>query len=198
MHLLNRDHPQLVHVLHPFNCRLRAGTVGPSPPESTLTTMRTETPHAIYLKDYTPPAWLIDTVELHVAIHDGHAEVRARLACRRNPANPQQDMVFDGEELTLVEVGADGTAIAPSRYTVGDESLTLHGPLPDAFTLETLVRIEPDNNTQLSGLYRSKDGYFTQCEAQGFRRITFYPDRPDVMARFTCTIEAIGRFFLPA
>jgi aminopeptidase N len=63
--------------------------------------MRTETPHAIYLKDYTPPAWLIDTVELHVAIHDGHAEVRARLACRRNPANPQQDMVFDGEELTL-------------------------------------------------------------------------------------------------
>jgi aminopeptidase N len=152
--------------------------------------MRTETPHAIYLKDYTPPAWLIDTVELHVAIHDGHAEVRARLACRRNPANPQQDMVFDGEELTLVEVGADGTAIAPSRYTVGDESLILHGPLPDAFTLETLVRIEPDNNTQLSGLYRSKDGYFTQCEAQGFRRITFYPDRPDVMARFTCTIEA--------
>ena len=152
--------------------------------------MRTETPHAIYLKDYTPPAWLIDTVELHVAIHDGHAEVRARLACRRNPANPQQDMVFDGEELTLVEVGADGTAIAPSRYTVGDESLTLHGPLPDAFTLETLVRIEPDNNTQLSGLDRSKDGYFTQCEAQGFRRITFYPDRPDVMARFSCTIEA--------
>jgi len=152
--------------------------------------MRTETPHAIYLKDYTPPAWLIDTVELHVAIHDGHAEVRARLACRRNPANPQQDMVFDGEELTLVEVGADGTAIAPSRYTVGDENLTLHGPLPDSFMLETRVRIEPEKNTQLSGLYKSKDGYFTQCEAQGFRRISFFPDRPDVMARYACTIEA--------
>jgi aminopeptidase N len=78
---------------------------------------------------------------------------------------------------------------------VGDEALTLHGPLPDAFTLETLVRIEPDNNTQLSGLYKSKDGYFTQCEAQGFRRITFYPDRPDVMARFTCTIEADAQRF---
>jgi aminopeptidase N len=152
--------------------------------------MRTETPHTIYLKDYAPPAWLIDMVELHVAIHDGHAEVRARLACRRNPANPQADVVLDGEELTLLEVGADGTAVAPSRYTVGDEALTLHGPLPDAFTLETLVRIDPDNNTQLSGLYKSRDGYFTQCEAQGFRRITFYPDRPDVMARFTCTIEA--------
>jgi aminopeptidase N len=56
--------------------------------------MRTETPHAIYLKDYTPPAWLIDTVDLHVAIHDGHAEVRARLVCRRNPANPQADLVL--------------------------------------------------------------------------------------------------------
>jgi aminopeptidase N len=152
--------------------------------------MRTETPQAIFLKDYIPPAWWVDTVELHVAIHDDHAEVRARLACRRNPANPQQDMVLDGEELTLLEVGADGTAIAPSRYTVGDENLTIHGPLPDSFTLETRVRIEPDKNTQLSGLYKSKDGYFTQCEAQGFRRITFFPDRPDVMARYSCTIEA--------
>jgi hypothetical protein len=82
--------------------------------------------------------------------------------------------------------------MAPSRYTVGDD-IADHprctAPLPDAFTLETLVRVEPDHNTQLSGLYKSKDGYFTQCEAQGFRRITFYPDRPDVMARFSCTIE---------
>jgi aminopeptidase N len=140
--------------------------------------MRTETPQAIYLKDYTPPAWWVDTVDLHVALHDDHADVRARLAFRRNPANPQPDLVLDGEELTLLEVGADGTAIAPSRYTVGDETLRLHGPLPDSFTLETRVRIEPDKNTQLSGLYRSKDGYFTQCEAQGFRRITFFPDRP--------------------
>ncbi len=161
--------------------------------------MRTETPHAIYLKDYTPPAWLIDTVDLHVAIHDGHAEVRARLACRRNPAGADKksggDLILNGEELTLQEVGIGApqgqiSALAPSRYTLGDETLTLHGPLPDAFTLETLVRIDPDHNTQLSGLYRSKDGYFTQCEAQGFRRIAFYPDRPDVMARFTCTIEA--------
>ena len=160
--------------------------------------MRTDTPHAIYLKDYTPPAWLIDTVDLHVAIHDGHAEVRARLACRRNPAatdkNPGGDLVLNGEELTLREVGADGTALAPSRYTLADDRLTICGvdgaPLPDSFMLETLVRVDPDHNTQLSGLYKSRDGYFTQCEAQGFRRITFYPDRPDVMARFSCTIEA--------
>ena len=156
--------------------------------------MRTETPHAIYLKDYTPPAWLIDTVDLHVTIQDGHAEVRARLACRRNPAAVASDLVLNGEELALQEVGVGGMALAPSRYTLGEDSLTIRGadgaPLPDSFTLETLVRVEPDKNTQLSGLYKSKDGYFTQCEAQGFRRITFYPDRPDVMARFSCTIEA--------
>ena len=168
--------------------------------------MRTETPHTIYLKDYTAPAWLIDSVDLHVAIHDGFAAVRAHLACRRNPHGKGGDLVLQGEELSLQEVGVGSpcvpgtplrgqvTALAPSRYTVGDESLSIHdtghGPLPDTFILETLVRIEPDRNTQLSGLYKSKDGYFTQCEAQGFRRITFYPDRPDVMARFSCTIEA--------
>ena len=156
--------------------------------------MRTETPHAIYLKDYSAPAWLIDTVDLHVAIRDGHAEVRSTLACRRNPNGTGGDLVLNGEELALQGVGVDGTALAPSRYTLADETLTIRGvdgaPLPDSFSLETLVRIEPDKNTQLSGLYKSKDGYFTQCEAQGFRRISFFPDRPDVMARFGCTIEA--------
>ncbi len=156
--------------------------------------MRTDTPHAIYLKDYIPPAWLIDTVDLHVAINDAHAEVRARLACRRNPQGIAGPLVLDGEELALQAVGIDGVALAPSRYSLADDRLIITGvdggPLPDRFTLDTVVRIEPDNNTQLSGLYRSRDGYFTQCEAQGFRRITFYPDRPDVMARFSCTVEA--------
>ncbi|KVW96045.1 aminopeptidase N [Thiobacillus denitrificans] len=156
--------------------------------------MRTETPNTIYLKDYTPPTWLVDTVDLHVAIHQGHAEVRARLACRRNPQGAGGTLVLNGEALALQAVSLDGDALAPARYTVADDTLSIMGedagPLPDAFLLETVVRIEPDSNTQLSGLYRSKDGYFSQCEAQGFRRITFFPDRPDVMARFTCTIEA--------
>jgi aminopeptidase N len=156
--------------------------------------MRTDTPHAIYLKDYTPPAWLVDTVDLHVAIHQGYAEVRARLACRRNPRGAGGALVLHGEELSLRAVGLDGRALAPSRYSLGENTLTILGvdaaPLPDAFVLDTVVRIEPDRNTRLSGLYRSRDGYFTQCEAEGFRHITFFPDRPDVMARFTCTIEA--------
>ncbi|MHB0982648.1 MAG: aminopeptidase N [Thiobacillus sp.] len=152
--------------------------------------MRTETPNTIHLKDYTPPAWLVDTVDLHVAIQPGHAEVRARLACRRNPRGGDGALVLNGEDLALQTLRLDGGALDPSRYALADDTLTVAGPLPDAFTLETVVRIEPDSNTRLSGLYRSRDGYFTQCEAEGFRRITFFPDRPDVMARYRCTIEA--------
>ncbi|HQT72156.1 MAG TPA: M1 family aminopeptidase, partial [Thiobacillus sp.] len=152
--------------------------------------MRTETPITLYLKDYAPPAWLIGTVDLHVAIFEGHAEVRTSLACRRNPAALAGPLVLNGEALELVSVTLEGAALDPARYSYADDRLTITASLPDTFQLETTVRIHPDQNTQLSGLYRSKDGYFTQCEAEGFRRITFFPDRPDVMATFTCTVEA--------
>jgi aminopeptidase N len=156
--------------------------------------MRTETPNAIFLKNYTPPAWLVDRVELHVAIHDGHAEVRAVLACKRNPLVAGGALVLNGEALDLRSVHLDGAPLAPERQLLADDTLTILGdagaPLPEAFSLETVVRIEPDKNTQLSGLFRSKDGYFTQCEPEGFRRITYFLDRPDVMARYTCSIEA--------
>ena len=152
--------------------------------------MRTETPVTLFLKDYTPPAWWIESVDLHVAIHDGHAEVRSRLNCTRNPAAAAGTMVLNGEVLELISLTLDGAALEADRYTYANNLLTIAGPLPDACVLETVVRIAPDQNTQLSGLYRSRDGYFTQCEAEGFRRITFFPDRPDVMARFSCTVEA--------
>jgi len=157
--------------------------------------MRTDTPNTIYLKDYVPPAWWVDTVDLHVAIHPDHAEIRAKLACRLNPQGAGGALVLNGEDLALQAVSLDGGALSPARYNLADDTLSIAGPLPDAFVLETMVRLEPDSNTQLSGLYRSRDGYFTQCEAEGFRRITFFPDRPDVMARYTCTIEAdVERF----
>ncbi|MBS0462130.1 MAG: aminopeptidase N [Proteobacteria bacterium] len=152
--------------------------------------MRTDTPVTLFLKDYAPPAWLIDSVDLHVAIFDGHAEVKSRLACRRNPAAQASPLVLNGEALELVSVTLDGAALDPARYACVDDRLTIAAPLPDTFRLETTVHIHPDRNTQLSGLYKSKDGYFTQCEAEGFRRITFFPDRPDVMATFSCTVEA--------
>jgi aminopeptidase N len=150
--------------------------------------MNAPTPNVVYLKDYAPPAWLVDKVALDIAIHAGHAEVRACLDVRRNPlgSGPLQ---LEGEELQLVSVSLNGQLLSADAYTCTAEHLTIPN-VPDQARLETVVRIKPDENTQLSGLYRSKDGYFTQCEAQGFRRITFYPDRPDVMARFICTLHA--------
>ncbi|MDP2028671.1 MAG: aminopeptidase N [Thiobacillus sp.] len=152
--------------------------------------MRTETPVTLFLKDYTPPAWWIEWVDLQVAIRDDHAEVRSRLRCTRNPAVAGGALMLNGEALELISITLDGAPLDAAHYTYADDLLTIAGLLADACVLETVVRIAPDSNTQLSGLYRSRDGYFTQCEAEGFRRITFFPDRPDVMAKFTCTVEA--------
>ena len=148
--------------------------------------MKTATPQTIYLKDYTPPAYWIDTVDLDVSFEVGYALVRSTLTLRRNPSVGVQALVLDGEELTTVSVAVNGQQWAFSETPT---SLTLEN-LPDAFTLSTEVRIAPDHNTRLSGLYRSKDGYFTQCEAQGFRRITWFLDRPDVMSTYTVTLHA--------
>ncbi len=155
--------------------------------------MRSETPAPILLADYTPPAYLIDTVHLDVDLRADGTVVTATLACVRNAgtaaAATNPPLVLDGEELETLEVAVDGQVLPPSAYQLGDDTLTI-ATVPERFTLRTKVRIQPDANTQLSGFYRSKDGYFTQCEAQGFRRITWFADRPDVMARFTVTLHA--------
>ena len=148
------------------------------------------TPAAVHLADYAQPSWLINTVDLDVDIRSDSTVVVARLACVRNPAVAgDQPLVLDGEELETLSVAIDGRLLATDAYTLSDEQLVIKG-LPETFTLETRVRIRPDANTQLSGLYRSRDGYFTQCEPQGFRRITWFIDRPDVMARYTVTVHA--------
>ncbi len=153
--------------------------------------MRDPTPVTIHLKDYTPPAFLISTVDLDVDIREDFARVRAKLAVRRNPAakDARAPLVLDGDELRLESVALDGRTLAASEYALDAAHLTIPS-VPDAFALETVVRIEPRRNTKLMGLYASKDGFFTQCEAEGFRRITFFIDRPDVMARYTTTIHA--------
>ncbi|MCG2578557.1 aminopeptidase N [Dechloromonas sp. XY25] len=148
--------------------------------------MKTDTPQTVYLKDYTPPAYLIDHVELDFDIRADGTTVTSTLAMRRNPVATPATLVLDGEELHTLSVAVDGK---PATYTETPTSLSLND-LPAAFTLQTVVRIQPDHNTRLSGLYRSTDGYFTQCEAQGFRRITWFIDRPDVMSRYTVTLHA--------
>jgi len=149
--------------------------------------MKTDTPQTVYLKDYTPPAWLIDSVDLDVNIETGGTTVSATLVMRCNPAlAAPQALILDGEELETLSVAVDGRKVA---YALTPGTLTIND-LPAQFTLRTVVRIDPDKNTRLSGMYRSKDGYFTQCEAQGFRRITWFLDRPDVMSTYTVTLHA--------
>src|SRR5438270_2624835 len=146
--------------------------------------MREPQPKTIYLKDYTPPAFRVETVDLDVDIRDEHAIVRSRLAIRRASGNAP--LVLDGEELALLTVTLDDR---PARFEATPERLTVYD-VPDQFTLETVSRIVPQKNTKLEGLYATKTGFVTQCEAEGFRRITWFLDRPDVMARYTTTIHA--------
>ena len=153
--------------------------------------MKTDTPVTIRRTDYAPPAFLVDTVDLDFDLDAGATTVRARLALRRNPAAAADaPLHLDGDGLTLVEAKLDGAVLPPERLAfAADGSLTIAG-LPDVSVLETVVRIAPEENTSLSGLYTSGGNFYTQCEAEGFRRITFFPDRPDVMARYTVTITA--------
>ena len=148
--------------------------------------MKTDTPPTVYLKDYTPPAFRIETVDLDFVIDNESTVVTATLAISRDATNTDLPLVLDGEELETLSVTVNGQAWPVSQTA---STLTL-ADLPDTFTLQTVVRIHPDRNTRLSGLYRSTDGYFTQCEAQGFRRITWFLDRPDVMSRYTVTLHA--------
>ena len=146
--------------------------------------MREPQPKAIRLKDYAPPAFRIDSIDLDVDLRDDHALARAKLQVRRNSGSGP--LVLDGEELELISVSLDGKQ---PQYEVTKQSLTVRD-VPDGFTLETVSRIVPQKNTQLEGLYATKNGFVTQCEAEGFRRITWSIDRPDVMARYTTTIHA--------
>jgi aminopeptidase N len=153
--------------------------------------MRDPTPQVIYLRNYTPPAFLIAAVDLDFDLFEDHAQVRSRLSVARNPKAVDQEapLALDGEELQLMSVALDGRTLAAAEFTVEDNRLTIKS-VPQSFTLETVSRIHPRKNTKLMGLYGSKDGFFTQCEAQGFRRITWFIDRPDVMAKYTVTIHA--------
>jgi aminopeptidase N len=150
--------------------------------------MRTDLPQPIRLADYRPPAFLIDEVRLDFALAPKATRVKARLSVRRNGEHAEA-LVLNGERLTPVSVAVDGRVLAESERTITAEHLTIAG-VPDAFVVETEVEIDPDGNRALEGLYTSGGRFCTQCEAEGFRKITWYPDRPDVLSRFTVRIEA--------
>ena len=149
-------------------------------------------PQPVRLADYRPPAFLIDTVDLVFDLNGSNARVKSRLGMRRNPAafDPTAPLQLDGEDLTLLSLALDGQPLGDNRYQLPAGGGLILTDVPDAFTLDVETRIAPEDNTQLSGLYMSGGNFCTQCEPEGFRRITYFIDRPDVMARYTTTIVA--------
>jgi aminopeptidase N len=152
--------------------------------------MRTDIAQPIRLKDYRPPDWLVETVQLDVSLHPTQTKVRATLKLKPNPQASAAPLVLDGDGLTLAALKLDGTVLPAESYVATPDQLTIPQPPNKPFTLEIETLVDPSANTQLSGLYRSSGTYCTQCEAEGFRRITYFPDRPDVMAVYTTRIEA--------
>ncbi|MDY7559402.1 aminopeptidase N [Pseudomonas sp. 10B1] len=153
--------------------------------------MRTEQPKMIYLKDYQAPEYLIDETHLTFELFDDHTLVHAQLIMRRNPARGAglPPLVLDGQLLELVILKLNDTELSPTDYLLTPDNLTVQ-PNAEQFTLDTTVRIHPETNTALEGLYKSSGMFCTQCEAEGFRKITYYLDRPDVMSKFTTTLSA--------
>lgn len=161
--------------------------------------MRNAQARTTYLKDYTPPAFTIETTELRFDLYEEYALVSSRLRFKRNREAdaPQSDnLVLHGRCLKLEKLMLDGKVLTGNQYLVDEDSLTISGltgllgRAPDEFSLECHTRLEPQKNTALEGLFKSGSMFCTQCEAEGFRRITYYLDRPDVMSKFTTTICA--------
>ena len=153
--------------------------------------MRTEQPKVIYLKDYQAPEYLIDETNLTFELYEDHTLVHAQLVMRRNPERGDglPPLVLDGQQLELLSVALDDQVLEAGQYEQDENHLTLQ-PTAKTFTVDSTVRIHPESNTALEGLYKSGKMFCTQCEAEGFRKITYYLDRPDVMSSFTTTLSA--------
>src|SRR6202451_720227 len=152
--------------------------------------MRTEEHRPIRLQDYRPPDWLIETVNLDVSLHPTATTVRAKLKRPPNSAATPAPLVLDGEEMKLKSLALDGKPLPAENFVATPDRLTIAQPPNRPFELEIETVVDPTGNTQLMGLYRAGSTYCTQCEAEGFRRITYFLDRPDVMAVYTTRIEA--------
>ena len=146
-------------------------------------------PIETFLADYQVPNYLVDHVSLHFDLDRSDTKVRSVLSMRRNPEGLGGDCILDGEQITLVSIKLNGKPLQGNEYQRTDKNLLISA-VPEQFDLEIETLIHPDKNTALEGLYHSSSLLCTQCEAEGFRRITYYPDRPDVMSVFTVSIAA--------
>ncbi|MEK2646004.1 aminopeptidase N [Bdellovibrio sp. BCCA] len=141
----------------------------------------------IYLKDYKAPAFTVESVNLDFNLNEDFCRVIAKSQIKKTTSGAE--LRLNGEELKLVSVKINGAALSPEQYQVTAEELIIPS-VPDVFTMEIETELQPQNNTSLEGLYKSSGIFCTQCEAQGFRKITYFFDRPDVMTSYSVTIEA--------
>jgi len=145
---------------------------------------------AVFRKEYSPYPWILENVVLRFEIGDESTRVLSSFQISRNKAvSAVAEIELDGREMELVSVSMDGRRLESMEYSSTAEKLTIHN-VPERFSLDIEVVIKPQENTALVGLYPSGDFLLTQCEAEGFRNITYFPDRPDVMTRFEVTLVA--------
>jgi aminopeptidase N len=151
--------------------------------------MRTDTPPTIFRNQYVAPGYLVEQVEMGFDLDPAETRVATRSKLVKNPDSPERDIVLYGHDLRLVLIRVNGQELTPEDYSLENGILRISG-VPDEVILEIETALQPETNTSLMGLYVSNGNFFTQCEAEGFRKITYFPDRPDVMAKYTVMLRA--------
>ena len=151
--------------------------------------MRTDTAVAIHRQDYQPPAYLVESIDIGFDLDPGHTRVAARSTLQRNPQSKQKELILHGDSLQLLALRMNGKTLGKREYSLRKGTLRILNA-PDHVVLEIETLINPEKNTSLMGLYVSNGNFFTQCEAEGFRKITYFPDRPDVMAKYRVMLRA--------
>ncbi|MFT5534032.1 MAG: aminopeptidase N [Burkholderiaceae bacterium] len=151
--------------------------------------MRTENPPTIFREQYTPPAYFVDTIDMGFDLDPVETRVITRIALTRNVASDDHTITLSGDELRLISISMNGEPMDEQSFQLVDGNLLIANA-PDQVDLEIETALAPQHNTSLMGLYVSSGNFFTQCEAEGFRKITFFPDRPDVMAKYTVMLRA--------
>ncbi|KAL2642324.1 hypothetical protein R1flu_009911 [Riccia fluitans] len=168
----------------------RCTAAAPAQPSSTAASTMKETPKEIFLKDYRAPAFLFDEVNLKFVLGEQFTTVLSTIKVLPKSNGPNTPLTLDGEDLKLLHIKIDERQLQANEFELVGRKLVLKSPPTNPFVLEIATEIQPQNNTSLEGLYKSTGMFCTQCEAEGFRKITYYQDRPDVMAKFTTRIEA--------
>ena len=153
--------------------------------------MKYHNPKTIYLKDYKPPKYLVDKIDLNIELYEDLSIVRAIMKFRKNPNSNEnsEELILNGEKLKLKYIFLDDKKLNKNQYYTNNYQLIIH-KVPEEFVLKTVISIQPQKNTELEGLYKSGSIFCTQCESEGFRKITYSLDRPDVMSLYSTTISA--------